>query len=92
MTFGRSISMGLVGEKPQGFSPTLSVVVWDLITGLVRQGHTAEAGIDRIYAVHGGQASVTSIINGLKRDRKIGTLNPNLRIKFLLVYVHTCIF
>ena len=47
-------------------------VVWDLIAGLVRQGHTAEAGIDRIYAVYGGQTSVTNIINGLKRDKKMG--------------------
>ena len=43
-------------------------IVWDLIAGLVRQGHTADAGIDRIYAVYGGQTSVTNIINGLQRD------------------------
>ena len=55
-------------------------VVWDLIAGLVRQGHTADAGIDRIYAVYGGQTSVTNIIAGLKRDKKNGTLSPNLRI------------
>lgn len=55
-------------------------IVWDLVAGLVRQGHTADAGIDRIYAVYGGQTSVTNIINGLKRDRKNGTLSPNLRI------------
>jgi hypothetical protein len=55
-------------------------VVWDLIAGLVRQGHTAEVGIDRIYAVHGGETSVTNIIDGLKRDKKNGTLSPNLRI------------
>ena len=55
-------------------------IVWDLIGGLVRQGHTADASIDRIYAVYGGQTSVSNIINGLKRDRKNGTLNPNLRI------------
>ena len=55
-------------------------VVWDLIAGLVRQGHTANAGMDRIYAVYGGQTSVTNIINGLKRDGKNGTLSPNLRI------------
>ena len=36
-------------------------VVWDLIAGLVRQGHTADAGIDRIYTVYGGQTSVTNI-------------------------------
>ena len=29
--------------------------MWDLIADLVRQGHTADAGIDRIYAVYGGQ-------------------------------------
>jgi Transcriptional activator of glycolytic enzymes len=46
-------------------------VVWDLIAGLVRQGHTADTGRDRIYAVYaGGQTSVTNIINGLKRDKK----------------------
>jgi hypothetical protein len=53
-------------------------IIWDLVAGLVRQGHTADAGIDRIYAVYGGQTSVTNIINGLKRDRKNGTMNPNL--------------
>jgi hypothetical protein len=55
-------------------------IVWDLISGLVRQGHTADAGIDRIYAVYGGQTSVSNIINGLKRDKKNGTMNPNLVI------------
>jgi hypothetical protein len=53
-------------------------IVWDLISGLVRQGHTADSpGIDRIYAVYGGQTSVSIIINGLKRDKN-GTMNPNL--------------
>ena len=46
-------------------------IVWDLISGLVRQGHTADSGIDRIYAVYGGQTSVSNIINGLKRDKKM---------------------
>lgn len=55
-------------------------VVWDLVSGLIRQGHTAETSIDKIYAVYGGQTSVTNIINGLKRDKKNGTLNPNLSI------------
>ena len=56
-------------------------MVRDLIAGLVRQGHTAEIGIDRIYAVYGGETSVTSnIIDELKRDKKDGTLSPNLRI------------
>ena len=55
-------------------------MVWDLIAGLVRQGHMAEVGIDRIYAVYGGETSVTNITDELKRDKKDGTLSPNLRI------------
>ena len=55
-------------------------VVWDLVSRLVWMGDTAETAIDKIYAVYGGQTSVTNIINGLKRDRKDGTLNPNFRI------------
>jgi hypothetical protein len=45
-------------------------IAWYLISGLVRQGHTADAGIDRIHAVYGGQTSVSNIINGLKRDKE----------------------
>ena len=56
-------------------------IVWDLIAGLVRQGHTADTAIDIIYAIYGGQTSVTNIINGLKRDQKSGALlSPNLRV------------
>ncbi len=52
--------------------------MWDTISGLVQQGHTSEITIDKIYGVYGGQTSVTKIINGLKRDKKEGTLSPNL--------------
>jgi hypothetical protein len=45
-------------------------IAWYLISGLVRQGHTADAGKDRIHAVYGGQSSVSNIINGLKRDKE----------------------
>ena len=55
-------------------------IVWDTVSGLVRQGHTSELAIDKIYGVYGGQTSVTKIINGLKRDKKEGTLSPNLTI------------
>ena len=55
-------------------------VVWDLVSGLVRLGYSSEVAIDRIYAVYGGQTSVTMIINGVKRDKKNGTLSPNLTI------------
>jgi hypothetical protein len=39
-------------------------------------GDTAETAIDKIYAVYGGQTSVTNMIIGLKWDKKDGTLNP----------------
>ena len=55
------------------------VVWWDLASSLVWMGDTAETTIEKIYAVYGGQTSVTNIINGLKRDNKDGTLNPNFR-------------
>ncbi len=55
-------------------------VVWSLVSGLVQVGLTADTAIDQIYAVYGQQTSVTNIINGIKRDSKAGTLNPNLRI------------
>jgi hypothetical protein len=42
-------------------------------------GDTAATAIDKIYAVYGGQSAVTNIINGLKRNKKDGTLNPNFR-------------
>jgi hypothetical protein len=80
MTSGRSMSMASVGERPQGFFHSKRgcskhrcnrrKVVWDLLGDLVRQGHTADGGMDRIYAVYCGQTSVSNIISGLKRDKK----------------------
>ena len=55
-------------------------VVWSMVSGLVQVGLTADTAIDQIYAVYGQQTSVTFIINGIKRDSKAGTLNPNLTI------------
>ncbi len=55
-------------------------IVWDSVSGLNQQGHTSELAIDKIYGVYSGQTSVTKIINGLKRDKKEGTLSPKLRI------------
>jgi hypothetical protein len=55
-------------------------VVWSMVDGLVRLGLTADAAIDQIYGVYGHQTSVTNIINNIKKDRKNGTLNPNLRV------------
>ena len=78
MTSGRSMSLGSVGESCAAFSYTergrskhkyhRRSFVWDLISGLVRQGHTADSVIGRIYAVYDGQTSVSNIISGLKQD------------------------
>jgi hypothetical protein len=55
-------------------------LVWSMVCGLVQVGLTVDTAIDQIYSVYGQQTSVTNIINGIKRDSKAGTLNPNLRI------------
>jgi hypothetical protein len=55
-------------------------VIWTMVSGLVRQGYTSDTAIDLICSVYGQQMSVTIIINKIKKDRKDGTLNPNLRI------------
>jgi hypothetical protein len=52
---------------------------WQIISGLVRLGHTSEVAIDRIYAVYGAQTSVTAILRSLKKDVKAGRLSPNLQ-------------
>jgi hypothetical protein len=54
-------------------------VVWDLISGLIQQGLTANAAINRIYSVYGGQTSVTKIINAVKFDKMHRQLNSKLR-------------
>jgi hypothetical protein len=55
-------------------------VIWDIVSNLVRAGHTSDTAIDRLYTVYGGQRSTTEIINLVRRDKKLGTLNPNLRV------------
>ena len=54
-------------------------VVWDVIKTLVDLGHSSHRAIDMIYNVYGAQTSLTTIINRMRRDKKNGTLNPNLR-------------
>jgi hypothetical protein len=56
---------------------------WQIISGLVRLGHTSEVAIDRIYAVYGSQPSVTVIQRSLKKDVKAGRRSPNLQIQHL---------
>ena len=55
-------------------------IVWQVILGLVRQGHSDQRAIDLIYNIYGGGTSVTNVIRALKRDIKGGTLSPTLRI------------
>ncbi len=78
-----------VGERPHGFLNSergrskykyhRRKLVWGLIGGLVRQGHTDDGGMYRVYAVYGRHTSVSNIIHGLRRDKN-GTLNPNLKM------------
>ena len=55
-------------------------VIWSMVSGLVQLGITAEVAIDQIYSAYGEQTSVTDIINAIKKGRRDGTLNPNLRV------------
>jgi hypothetical protein len=54
-------------------------IVWYMISGLTKQGVTANSAINLIHNVYGQQTSVTHIINGVRRAIKNGNLNPNLR-------------
>ena len=56
------------------------LVVWRIISGLIRQRMTADAAIDCIYSIYGHPTSVTSIINSIRKEKGAGTLNPNLRV------------
>ena len=54
-------------------------VVWEKVSEMVRAGYTADTAIDAIYGVYGRSASVTQIINGMRRDRGNGG-NNRLRV------------
>ena len=72
----------LFSETERGrvkYKYTRRKVVWDVVRKLVDLGHSSHRAIDMIYDVYGAQTSVTGIINRLRRDKKNGTLNPNLR-------------
>ena len=56
-------------------------VIWTMVSALVRRGMTADTAIDSIYAVYGQQMSVTNIINGIKRDKKVGFSIPILEFE-----------
>lgn len=46
-------------------------VFWDLVSTMVRRGHTANSAIDKIYIVYGHRTSVTDILKNLVRDKQI---------------------
>jgi hypothetical protein len=63
-----------------GYKYHRRLVIWRIISGLVRGGMTADAEIDSMYAIYGHQTSVTIVINRIRKQKNDGTLNPNLRI------------
>ena len=73
----------LFSETERGrvkYKYTRRKVIWDVVRDLVSLGHSSQRAIDMIYNVYGPQTSVTDIINRMRKDKKNGTLNPNLRI------------
>ena len=54
-------------------------VFWDVVSNLVRAGHTSDVAIDRVYQVYGRSTSVTRILVQMVRQRKDGG-HPSLRV------------
>jgi hypothetical protein len=44
-------------------------VIWDLVSELLRSGHTNISAVDSIYDTYGREATITSIINTMRRQR-----------------------
>lgn len=55
-------------------------IVWDLMAARIRAGDTYSTVIDNLYAHYGPNSSVTTIINGIRQDRKAGSLPISLRV------------
>ena len=45
-------------------------VFWELVSEMVRRGHTANSAIDKIYTVYGFKTSVTDILKKLVKDKQ----------------------
>jgi Transcriptional activator of glycolytic enzymes len=82
---------GIGGRKPaKDFTPTerhrckktysRRKAVWDILDHLLRSrpNSTINSAIDAVLAVYGRRLPVTSIIDGLVKDRRTGG-HPNLR-------------
>ena len=53
-------------------------VFWDMVSTLVRAGHTSDSAIDQIYEIYGRSNGVTNILRALAKDRRSG-VHPRLR-------------
>ena len=53
-------------------------VFWDMVSTLIRAGHTSDSAIDQIYEVYGRRNGVTTILQALAKDRRNGA-HPRLR-------------
>lgn len=56
------------------------MIVWQMISRLVRANHTADRAIDLIYSTYGGNKTVSEIIALMRRDRMNRVVHPNLRV------------
>jgi hypothetical protein len=56
------------------------LIVWEMISRLVRAHHTADHAVDLIYNTYGANKTVSEIIMLMRRDRKNGVFHPNLRV------------
>lgn len=54
------------------FTFSRRLVIWKFISRLVRNGHTSDVAISKIYDAYGGNLSVTKIINKMRADNKDG--------------------
>ena len=54
-------------------------VFWDVVSNLVRAGHTSDVAIDKVYQAYGRSTSVTRILVQMVRQRKDGG-HPSLRV------------
>ena len=66
------------GQKEVKFSYCLRKCFWDVVSNMVRRGHTADVAIGKIYGAYGEQLSVTQILRLIRKDRNTGG-HPNLR-------------
>ncbi len=55
-------------------------IVWEMIAGLVRAGHTAQVAIDMIYEIYGASTGVTTILRTMRHEKAAGQVHPSLSV------------